>query len=157
MLQTGELPAGAKEVELVELVRGLYPSPLARAEALRTAGGEDIADVASSGCPGVSASGPARDRARRPPGAARARRVDRGLGRRHPSFWSGGGRVRLQQALATVCPHRLEEAEEVATRVVVIARGRVVADGSADEVKAATDERGAVSFRAMTRGGAPVP
>jgi ABC-2 type transport system ATP-binding protein len=42
--------------------------------------------------------------------------------------------------------HRLEEADAVADRVLVIVGGRLVADGSPDQVKAAASGRSAVSF-----------
>jgi ABC-2 type transport system ATP-binding protein len=50
--------------------------------------------------------------------------------------WVSQGRVLL---FAT---HRLEEAEAVADRVAVISRGRLVADGTPDQVKARAIGRG---------------
>jgi ABC-2 type transport system ATP-binding protein len=44
--------------------------------------------------------------------------------------------------------HRLEEADTVADRIIVISSGRLVADGTPDEVKAGAAGRSTVSFSA---------
>jgi ABC-2 type transport system ATP-binding protein len=150
MLQEGDLPPGAKVAELVDLARRLYPTPLVLADALRLGDVEEIADRRVERLSGgqrqrvrlalALAGGPELLVLDEPTAA-----MDVAATR---SFWSGtseyvrGGRALL---FAT---HRLEEADGVADRVVVLANGRLVADGSPDEVKAAARGRGAVSFRA---------
>jgi len=150
MLQAGDLPPGAKVAELVELIRGLYPKPVPQTEALRTAGIEEFAErrverlsrgerqrvrlaLALAGGPDLLVLDE--------PTAA----MDVAARRR---FWSRAREYVADGRSLLFATHRLEEADEVADRVVVIARGRLVADGSADQVKAATQGRGAVSFRA---------
>jgi ABC-2 type transport system ATP-binding protein len=150
MLQDGDLPPGAKVAELVELIRGLYPNPLARADALRLGDVEDVADRRVERLSGgqrqrvrlaVALAGGPELLVLDEPTAA----MDVATRR---SFWSGAREYVSDGRSLLFATHRLEEADEVADRVVVMAGGRVVADGSPDEVKAATEGRGTVSFRA---------
>jgi ABC-2 type transport system ATP-binding protein len=150
MLQEGDLPPGAKVAELVDLVRGLYPRPLPLADALRLGDVEEIADRRVERLSGgqrqrvrlavALAGGPALLVLDEPTAAmdVAARRT----------FWSGAGGFVSDGRSLLFATHRLEEAEEVADRVVVMARGRLVADGSPDDVRAMARGRGAVSFRA---------
>jgi ABC-2 type transport system ATP-binding protein len=150
MLQEGGLPPGAKVAELVDLVRRLYPQPLALAEALRLAGLEPLGERRVE-----RLSGGEQQRVRlalalagRPellvldePTAAMdvaARRA----------FWSAAGRYVADGRSLLFATHRLEEADEVADRVVVLARGRVVADGEPAEVKARVGGSSVVRFAA---------
>lgn len=138
MLQDGGLPHGVAVAELVGVVARLYPDPLPVDEALRLA---DIEEVAGRRVQRLS--GGQRQRVRlalalagRPkllvldePTAALdvdARRV----------FWA---RTRGSTADGTAllfATHRLEEADAVADRVIVIADGRVVADAPPQRIKA---------------------
>jgi ABC-2 type transport system ATP-binding protein len=150
MLQEGDLPPGARVAEVVDLVRGLYPSPPPLADALRLPDVEQIADRRVE-----RLSGGQRQRVRLAvalaggpdllvldePTAA----MDVAIRR---SFWSAAGEYVSGGRSLLFATHRLEEAEEVADRVVVMASGRLVADGPPDDVKAIARGRGAVSFRA---------
>jgi ABC-2 type transport system ATP-binding protein len=150
MLQEGDLPPGAKVAELVELVRGLYPTPPALADALRLGDVEKIADRRVERLSGgqrqrvrlavALAGGPELLVLDEPTAAmdVAARR----------SFWSAAGGYVSDGRSLLFATHRLEEAEEVADRVVVMANGRIVADGPPNDVKALARGRGAVSFRA---------
>jgi ABC-2 type transport system ATP-binding protein len=150
MLQEGDLPPGARVVELVELIRGLYPSPLPLADALRLSDIEEIADRRVERLSGgqrqrvriavALAGGPELLVLDEPTAAmdVAARRA----------FWSGVGEYVSAGRSLLFATHRLEEADEVADRIVVMANGGIVADGSPDAVKAIARGRGAVSFRA---------
>jgi ABC-type sulfate/molybdate transport systems ATPase subunit len=63
------------------------------------------------------------------------------------SFWSAAGEYVSDGRSLLFATHRLEEADKVADRIVVMASGRLVADGTPDAVKAIARGRGAVSFR----------
>ena len=149
MLQEGDLPPGAKVGELVDLVRGLYPRPLPLADALRLGDVEEIADRRVE-----RLSGGQRQRVRLAIALAGGPEVlvldeptaamDVAARR---SFWSAAGEYVSDGRSLVFATHRLEEADEVADRIVVMAGGRLVADGSPDAVKATASGRGAVSFR----------
>ena len=149
MLQEGDLPPGAKVAELVELVRGLYPRPLPLAAALRLGDVEEIADRR-----GERLSGGQRQRVRLAialAGAPELLVLDEPTAAMdvaaRRSFWSAAGEYVSDGRSLVFATHRLEEADEVADRIVVMASGRLVADGSPDAVKATASGRGAVSFR----------
>jgi ABC-2 type transport system ATP-binding protein len=150
MLQEGDLPPGAKVAELVDLIRGLYPRPLPLADALRLSDVEEIADRRVE-----RLSGGQRQRVRLAVALAGAPELlvldeptaamDVAVRR---SFWSGAGEYVSGGRSLLFATHRLEEAEEVADRVVMMASGRLVADGSPEDVTAIARGRGAISFRA---------
>jgi ABC-2 type transport system ATP-binding protein len=139
MLQDGELVPGLSVREIVDFVRGLYPDPMSLEEILTLANLTDLAKrrgdqlsggqaqrvrfaLAIAGAPGLLVLD-------EPTSAmdVESRRA----------FWTSmrayaeGGRTIL---FAT---HYLEEADQNADRVIVVARGKVVADGTAQEIKAA--------------------
>jgi ABC-2 type transport system ATP-binding protein len=150
MLQDAGLPQGAKVAELIGLVRNLYPDPLSAADALRLADLEQLA-----GRRVERLSGGQRQRVRLALALAgnpellildeptAALDVD---ARR--TFWD---RVRVYVAggrTVLFATHRLEEADAVADRVVVIAGGRLLADGTPDQVKAQAAGRSTISVAA---------
>ncbi|HEY2959966.1 MAG TPA: ABC transporter ATP-binding protein [Actinomycetota bacterium] len=141
---------GARVAELIGLVRSLYPDPLSVADALRLADLEQVA-----GRQVQRLSGGQRQRVRLAlvlagnpellvldePTAALDVDARRAFWDRVRGYVSAGRTV----LFAT---HRLEEADAVADRVVVIAGGRLLADGTPDHVKAQAAGRTTISVAA---------
>jgi ABC-2 type transport system ATP-binding protein len=150
MLQDAGLPQGARVAELIDLLRSLYPEPLPLQDALQLA---DLEDVANRRIERLS--GGQRQRVRLAlavagnpqllvldePTAALDVDARRTFWHRVRGYVSAGRTV----LFAT---HRLEEADAVADRVVVIAGGRLLADGTPDQVKAQAAGRSTVSVAA---------
>ncbi|MFC5182908.1 ABC transporter ATP-binding protein [Actinomadura harenae] len=143
MLQDGALVEGLTVKEVVGFVRGLYPEPLPLAEILATA---DLTDLA--GRRADKLSGGQRQRVRFAlaiAGAPKLLVLDEPTAamdvESRRTFWASmrayaaGGRTIL---FAT---HYMEEADENADRIVVMAGGRIVADGSAAEIKSRSGTR----------------
>jgi ABC-2 type transport system ATP-binding protein len=138
MLQTGTLLQYLSVRELVTMVASLYPHPLKVDDVLRITGTTEFADR-----PTNKLSGGQTQRVR----MANALVADPDLlvldeptaaldveGRR--DFWSAMREVATQGKTIVFATHYLEEADAYADRVVLIARGQVVADGSPTEIKA---------------------
>ena len=150
MLQEGGLPPGARVAELVDLVRRLYPRPMALEDVLRLTGLEPLAGRRVERLSGgeqqrvrlaLALAGHPELLVLDEPTAA----MDVG-GRR--AFWPAvRGYVAGGRSLV-FATHRLEEADEVADRVVVMAAGRVVADGDPADVKARAGGTSTVRFAA---------
>jgi ABC-2 type transport system ATP-binding protein len=150
MLQDAGLPQWARVAELIGLVRSLYPQPLPLADALRLA---DLEEVANRRVERLS--GGQRQRVRLAlalagnpallvldePTAALDVDARRGFWERVRGYVSAGRTV----LFAT---HRLEEADAVADRVLVIAGGRLLADGTPEQVKAQAAGRSTISLAA---------
>ena len=150
MLQDAGLPQGANVAELIGLIRGLYRKPLSLADALRLTDLEDVAGRQTQ-----RLSGGQRQRVRLAlalagnpellvldePTAAldvEARRA----------FWERMRASVVAGRTVLFATHRLEEADAVADRVVVIAGGRLLADGTPDQVKAQAAGRSTISVAA---------
>jgi ABC-2 type transport system ATP-binding protein len=150
MLQDAGLPQGATTAELIGLIGGLYPQPLSLADVLRLADLEEVAGRQTQ-----RLSGGQRERVRLAlalagdpellvldePTAAldvEARRA----------FWARMGGVVAAGRTVLFATHRLEEADTVADRVVVIAGGRLLADGTPEHVKAQAAGRSTVRVAA---------
>ncbi|MCP2165195.1 ABC transporter ATP-binding protein [Goodfellowiella coeruleoviolacea] len=153
MLQNGALLADVTVGEIVGLVAALHRTPLPVAEALRRAG---IADLAGRRC--GTLSGGQQQRVR----FAVALVCDPDLlvldeptvamdvtSRRQ--FWQAMRAYTDTGRTVLFATHYLEEAEEYADRVVLMRAGRVVADGSVAQVRAAVAGR---TLRAVLPGGA---
>lgn len=143
MLQSGGLTGQVSVRELLTSIRSAYPRPITVAAALEQAGITDLADRRVE-----KLSGGQRQRVRyalaivgRPdllvldePTVAmdvEARRA----------FWAS---VRVDAAAGRTvlfATHYLEEADAVADRIVLLAKGRVVADGPASAIKATVSTR----------------
>jgi ABC-2 type transport system ATP-binding protein len=148
MLQDAGLPRGVTAAELVELIRALYPDPLSPEEALRLSDLEDVAHRRVEQLSGgqlqrvrlaLALAGDPELLVLDEPTAAldvAARRA----------FWDRVAASVAEGRTVLFATHRLEEADAVADRVLVIVGGRLVADATPDQVKAAASGRSAVSF-----------
>ena len=137
MLQTGGLIQMLSVRELLTMMASLYPNPTPVDEVLALADLEDVAAKQAS-----KLSGGQTQRVRfalavvsRPdllvldePTAA----LD--VQARH-QFWETMRRFAAAGTTVVFATHYLEEADQFADRIVLMARGRVVADGSATEIK----------------------
>jgi ABC-2 type transport system ATP-binding protein len=143
MLQSATLPIGAKVGELVDLARGLYPAPSPRAAVLERAG---LADLVGRRAENLSGGEAQRVR------FALAIAGDPDLvfldeptvamdveSRR--AFWADMRRFASEGRTVLFATHYLDEADQVADRIVVLDHGRVVADGSPSALKAGVSER----------------
>jgi len=138
MLQTGSLLGFLSVRELVTMVASLYPHPLDVSEALRLTGTTEIADRLAT-----KLSGGQTQRVR----MAIALVGDPDLlvldeptaaldveSRR--DFWTAMRAVAAGGKTVVFATHYLEEADAYADRIVLMARGLVVADGPPTEIKA---------------------
>jgi len=138
MLQTGSLPHYLSVRELVTMMASLYPHPLEVDEVMRHAGILEIADR-----PTTKLSGGQTQRVR----MAIALVADPEMlildeptaaldveGRR--DFWESIRGVAARGKTIIFATHYLEEADAYADRIVLMARGRIVADGPPTEIKA---------------------
>lgn len=138
MLQTGSLPGYLNVRELVTMMASLYPHPLSVEEVLRSTGILEIADRQTT-----KLSGGQTQRVR----MAIALVADPELlvldeptaaldveGRR--DFWTAIRAVAARGKTIVFATHYLEEADAYADRIVLMARGKIVADGPPIEIKA---------------------
>ena len=143
MLQTGALIADLTVRELVEMAASLYPRAMEVDAALADAGLTALAGRRTQGLSGGEAQR-VRFAVALVAGAdllvldeptvamdVEARRA----------FWATMRRVTARGTTVIFATHYLEEAEDVADRVVLMAHGRVVADGTPAEVSAMVGER----------------
>lgn len=143
MLQESGLPVSVTVAELVDFVRSLYPHPLARADVLAQAG---LAELAGRRVERLSGGETQRVRfalavAGDPdlvfldePTVAMDVETRQAFWRDIRSFVAAGRTV----LFAT---HYLEEADQVADRIVVLDHGRTVADGTPAAIKAMASGR----------------
>jgi ABC-2 type transport system ATP-binding protein len=150
MLQESGLPNLAKVGELIELVRGLSPRPMPTAEILRRS-----ALTALAGRRTETLSGGEQQRVRFALAIAGdpdllfldEPTVAMDVESRH-AFWADMRAFADEGRTILFATHYLEEADQVASRIVVLDRGRIVADGSAAEIKRAGSGRRRITFRA---------
>jgi ABC-2 type transport system ATP-binding protein len=143
MTQTGSLIDYLSVRELVTMVAALYPSPLDVDEALRISGADAFADRMTR-----KLSGGETQRVR----FAMALVADAELlvldeptaaldveGRR--DFWIAMRAFAARGKTVVFATHYLEEADAYADRIILIAHGRIVADGAPTEIKATVGGR----------------
>ncbi len=137
MLQTGGLLQQLSVRELVTMMASLYPDPLEVSVALDTTGLADIADRRTDKLSGgqvqrvrfavALVSNPEILVLDEPT-------VALDVESRH-AFWQTMRRFAALGKTVLFATHYLEEADSFADRIVLMARGRIVADGSATEIK----------------------
>ncbi len=150
MLQVSGLPSRATVTELVALTRRLHPRPLPLAEALAVG---DLEAIDGRWVEDLSGGEQQRVRlALALAGGPRLLVLDEPTAAMDlPSRRSFWGRVREYVGAGrsiVFATHQLEEADDVADRVVVLSKGRLVADASPDALGAAGSKAAAVRFKA---------
>ncbi|HUC06060.1 MAG TPA: ABC transporter ATP-binding protein [Acidimicrobiales bacterium] len=143
MLQTGSVPDLLKVRELVSLIASYYPRPLLVDDVLAMTGADQFADRWTT-----TLSGGQIQRTRF--AAALVGNPDL-LVLDEPTagvdvegrleFWRAARMVAGSGKTIMFATHYLEEADEFADRIVVMAQGRIIADGPATEVKARAGSR----------------
>jgi ABC-2 type transport system ATP-binding protein len=143
MLQTASLIEYLSVRELVTMVASLYPRPLPVDEVLRLTGTMEFAGRRTTKLSGGQAqrvrfavalvANPDLLLLDEPTAAIDVE------GRRE--FWAAMRAVAAQGKTVIFATHYLEEADAYADRIVLMARGRIVADGSATEIKARVSGR----------------
>ncbi len=138
MLQTGSLIEYLSVREFLTMIASLYPRPLQVGHVLRLTGAAEFADRRTNNLSGGQAQ-----RVR----FAAALIANSDLlvldeptaaidveGRRE--FWAAMREVAAEGKTVIFATHYLEEADAYADRIVLLARGKIVADGPATEIKA---------------------
>ena len=143
MLQTGALLEYLSVRELVTMVASVYPRPLPAEQAMRLAGVTEFAERRTNKLSGgqtqrvrfaiALVSNPDLFMLDEPTAA-----VD--VEGRH-EFWTSIRAVAAEGKTVIFATHYLEEADAYADRIVLMARGRIVADGPATEIKAKVSGR----------------
>jgi len=150
MLQHGGLASDARVGEVIRLVRRSYPAPWPLDDLVRTAGLDGLLDREVDALSGgqrqrvllaVALAGQAPLLVLDEPTSAMD--VE---GRR--AFWTTMRELAARGHTIVFATHHLEEADAVADRVVVVAGGTLVADGTAAQVKAGTTSR-TITFTAQ--------
>jgi ABC-2 type transport system ATP-binding protein len=143
LLQSATLPVGARVGELVALARALYPAPLARQAIVDRAGLAGIekrrVDTLSGGEAqrvrfALAIAGDPDVLFLDEPTVAMDVESRRG-------FWVDIRRGAADGRTILFATHYLDEADQVADRIIVLDRGRVVGDGSPAALKASVAER----------------
>ncbi|GII51698.1 ABC transporter ATP-binding protein [Planotetraspora thailandica] len=148
MLQEGALIPELTVRESVDFIRRLYPNPLPLDDVLRMA---DLTDLAGRRADKLSGGQTQRVRfALAVAGGPKLLLLDEPTAamdvESRRAFWGNMRSYAAQGRTIVFATHYLEEADENSDRVVVVAKGRVVADGTAAEIKAGVAGH-AVSFR----------
>ena len=143
MLQTGALVEYLSVRELVTMVASVYPRPLPVEQAMRLAGVTEFAERRTNKLSGgqtqrvrfaiALVSNPDLFMLDEPTAAVDVE------GRRE--FWASIRAVAAEGKTVIFATHYLEEADAYADRIVLMARGRIVADGPATEIKARVSGR----------------
>ncbi|GIH02078.1 ABC transporter ATP-binding protein [Rhizocola hellebori] len=148
MLQESGFAANARVIEIIELARALYKHPLPTAEVLATA---ELTEVARRRVDKLSGGQTQRIRfAFALAGNPELLLLDEPTVamdvESRQSFWAAMRRFTATGRTVLFATHYLAEADDYADRVVVMAHGKVIADGSGSEIKKMAGGR-TMSFR----------
>jgi ABC-2 type transport system ATP-binding protein len=137
MLQDAGFVPNATVSDLIELARALYPDPLPTAEILHTAG---LTGLANRRLDKLSGGEAQRTRfAFALAGDPRLLILDEPTAAMdvatRQSFWAAMRRYSAAGHTVLFATHYLEEADQFADRIVVMAHGRVIADGSGPQIR----------------------
>ncbi|MCU1501016.1 MAG: transporter ATP-binding protein [Ilumatobacteraceae bacterium] len=143
MLQTGAVLSDLSVRELLDMMGSLYPHPLSVDETLELAGIRDLADRKTT-----KLSGGQTQRVRFAVAmvsnpdllALDEPTVAMDVEGRH-QFWASMRAFTSRGKTVLFATHYLEEADAYADRIILMARGEVVADGPSTEIKAAAGGR----------------
>jgi ABC-2 type transport system ATP-binding protein len=143
MLQSGGLLADVTVSELIGLAASLYPKPMPVAEVLRRAGLTDIARRRTNGLSGGQVQRVRFALALVPdPELVVLDEPTVGMDvESRRAFWAAMRDLAAAGRTVLFATHYLEEADEFADRVVLMAGGRIVADGPATAIKAVVGGR----------------
>lgn len=143
MLQGAQLGGHARVAEVIALYSGYYPDPLPAAQVMRTAGLDGLENR-----PVVKLSGGQKQRlmfALAICGNSELLFLDEptvGLDvEARRGFWHSIRELRQAGRSIVLTTHYLEEADALADRIVVINRGRVIADGTPADIKRTVAQR----------------
>jgi ABC-2 type transport system ATP-binding protein len=153
MLQEGGLPKRARVAELVGFVCGLHRDALSVEDALGVC---DLQALADRRVERLSEGQRQRVRlALALAGGTELLVLDEPTAAMDPAarraFWQRMRARVLEGHTLLFATHRLEEADEVSDRVLVLAEGRLVADGPPGQLKASAGERLEDAFLRLTR------
>jgi ABC-2 type transport system ATP-binding protein len=143
MLQSGGIIEDAKVRELLDLVAGLHKDPLPVADALQRAGIADLADRTLK-----ALSGGQKQRVRfamaivAQPDLIVLDEPTTGMDvESRRDFWASMHTETARGRTVLFATHYLEEADAYADRIVLMRAGRIVADGTAAQIKASVSGR----------------
>jgi len=137
MLQEGKLMSGVRVGEFIDFVRSLHPAPLARGRLLEVAGLQGLENRRLDRLSGgqsqrarfaMAIAGDPELLVLDEPTAAMDVEARR-------EFWASMRAYASQGHTVLFATHYLEEAESFASRLVIIARGSVIADGAVREIE----------------------
>jgi ABC-2 type transport system ATP-binding protein len=148
MLQSGGLMPEVTVAELVALVAGFHPRPLAVDQTLRRAG---VSDLASRRVDRLSGGQAQRVRfALAIAGECDLLVLDEPTTamdvETRQAFWASMRAEAAQGRTLLFATHYLEEADQAADRILVVSQGRLLADGTPAQIKASAGAR-RISFR----------
>ncbi len=136
MLQEGKLMPGVKVGEFLDFVRSLHPRPLPKAELVEIA---DLGEVLNRRIDRLSGGQTQRVRfAMAIAGDPELLILDEPTAamdvESRRAFWANMHRYAAQGHTVLFATHYLEEAEAFASRLVIIAQGRIIADGTVHDI-----------------------
>ena len=126
MLQSAQLPATLRVGELIRLTASYYPAPRSLADSARLAG---VSDLLARPYGKLSGGQQRRVQFLDEPTVGMDLQARRGL-------WDAIRHLVVEGNAVVLTTHYLEEAEMLADRVCVMARGRVISEGSVDALRA---------------------